>query len=132
MLVKKSKVSKELVEPPATNGSKPKYELEKDYLIARTALTRAREMSAILLVAKAREELVEKEMVLKQAAYLLTALRQKLLAIPTSCARRLLHKDDVTEVVSILKEQIHQALRECADLPQRVTDPNWLATLDEE
>jgi hypothetical protein len=63
---------------------------------------------------------------------LLISMRQKLLALPNTYARKLLHKDNPNEVAAILKDAIHLALREIADLPRRAIDPNWLKTLDED
>jgi phage terminase Nu1 subunit (DNA packaging protein) len=115
-----------------SNGDKPRWQLDKEYVSAKIDLIRVREKSAALLLARARDELIETDLVTKQAAFLLTAMRQKLLAIPNTYARKLLHKENPNEVAAILKDAIHLALREIADLPRRAVNPNWLKTLDED
>jgi phage terminase Nu1 subunit (DNA packaging protein) len=134
ILKPKKKPAKPVLERPKQEEQpeKTKFQLDKEYVQARIDLTRVRERSALLILAREREELIEVGLVQKQVAYLLVAMRQRFLAIPTTYARKLMHKDNVTEVVGILKEAVHQALREAAELPQRAIDPNWLATLDEE
>jgi phage terminase Nu1 subunit (DNA packaging protein) len=134
----KNKTLKRKVLPPRTkkmhlNGiAKPKWQLDKDFIQAKIDLTRVREMSAKLLLAKAREELIEKELITKQATFMFTAVRQRMLAIPTSLARRLLHQTEITVVVSLLRDAIHAALNEAADFPQRITDPDFLKNLENE
>jgi phage terminase Nu1 subunit (DNA packaging protein) len=138
MLVRKSKVKpskpkKPLPQPSLEryNGNgKSKHDLEKEWLQAKIDLTRRREQSATIILAKAREELIEKSVAQRQAAFLYTAMRQKFLAIPTTYARRLLHKSDITEVVGILKEGIYKALEEVSELPRRIIDPEYQKTLE--
>jgi hypothetical protein len=116
----------------SSNGDKPRWQLDKDYIAAKIDLVKVREKSAALLLARARDEVIETDLVIKQAAFLLISMRQKLLALPNTYARKLLHKDNPNEVAAILKDAIHLALREIADLPRRAIDPNWLKTLDED
>jgi hypothetical protein len=49
----------------------------------------ARRMQAELLLAKARNDLIATDLVTRQAAYLLVALRQKILNAPTTYCRRM-------------------------------------------
>jgi hypothetical protein len=58
-------------------------------------------------------------------------MRQKILNLPQTYARRLAGKD-VREVSEVLKGAAHPILNEIKDLPNKVTDPNWLESLEEE
>ena len=65
-------------------------------------------ISSGVSVASARErarcDLVTKDLVQKQAAYLLVALRQRILSLPQTYARRLLGITDQKEMAAKLKE----------------------------
>lgn len=93
--------------------------------LERVGMTKAKRMQAELLLAKAREEVIEVDLVKRQAAFLFVAMRQKLLAMPVSIARKLLHQSDIKPVVNLLTEAIHRALRELKEFPKLVIDPNW-------
>jgi len=79
-----------------------------------------------------RGELIETDLVIKQASFLLVALRQRILSIPQTYSRRLLGINDAKEMSAKLKEMSLSMLEELRNLPERVTDPDWLATLDDE
>jgi hypothetical protein len=110
----------------------PRQELEKEHLRKRIEATGMRTMAYAMDIARTREELIEKKLVEKQLAFLLIALRQKILSIPTSYARKLLHMENLNEVHAILREMVYRLLEEIKNLPIQVTDPNWLTTLEEE
>lgn len=64
------------------NGNPSKAEVQKlsrEYLRIRNRQLAARAFTAEMLAAKARNELIEKRLVVAQASYLLTAMRQKIL-----------------------------------------------------
>jgi hypothetical protein len=96
----------------------------------RIQSTAARRKQTELLLAKAREELILKSLVEKQAAYLLVSLRQRMLAVPDNLCRRIVNIPDPAQARRILKEAMLSLLSELRDLPQAVTDPNWLETLE--
>ena len=58
---------------------------------------------AEMLLAKARNELIAKDLVEKQAAYLLVAIRQRMLSVPTAYAQRILGLTDAKDVSRILR-----------------------------
>lgn len=93
---------------------------------------RTRRMQNELLLAKARDEVILKTLVEKQAAYLLVSLRQKILTMPQAYARRFLGLTDVNQSSKLLKELAVSMLNEIKDLPHKVTDPNWLEDLEKE
>src|SRR5271166_668428 len=89
-----------------TNGEakpeKTKYQLDKEGVAIRNKFTATREKSARLLLAKAREDLVDKDLILKQATFLYVAMRQKMLSAPLAYYRQFLHLEDPHEVIQRL------------------------------
>ena len=77
---------------PETDGKTSKSELQKlsrDYLEIRNRQMHAKAFMAETVAAERRGELIAKSLVEKQAAYLLVALRQKILNLPQTYARRM-------------------------------------------
>lgn len=95
-------------------------------VLERTRSIKVRRMQDELLLARAREELITRDLVQKQAAYLLVALRQRILSIPHSYARRLTGLTDIKDTQRLLREMSLSLLRELRDLPARVVDPQWM------
>ena len=111
---------------------KTKFQLDKDALVARTRLVNTREKTARLQLAKAREDLIDKDLVQKQAAFLFVAMRQKMLAAPLTYHRRFLHLTDPHVALHRLQDVFNQVLLELKDMPKKITDPDWMESLDEE
>lgn len=93
--------------------------------------TATKRMQAELLLAKARGEVILKDLVEKQASYLLVNMRQKILNIPSTYSRRLLGVTDIQAMQTLLREMSISILNELKDMPKKITDPNWLNTLEE-
>lgn len=115
------------------NGEKlpPKYDLDKLFIISKTEQTEVRTMAFRLDLARIRGDVIERKLVEKQLSYMLTAMRQQITSIPTSYARRFLHKDDIKEVYKILEEMCHRILNEIKDLPKKAVDPSWMDNLED-
>ena len=90
---------------------------------------RAKAQQSVL--ARARGELIEKRLVERQAAFLLVAMRQKILNMPQAYARRLTGLKDVREVKRVLEGAAISILNEIKDLPNAISDPDWLAKVEE-
>jgi hypothetical protein len=90
---------------------------------------RAKNLTAEMQLAERRDELIEKHLVKAQAAYLVVALRQRILSLPQH-ARNFLGLTDAAQASKILRELAISILNEIKDLPTKVTDPNWLETLE--
>jgi hypothetical protein len=110
----------------------PRYELDKELIRKRIEATSMRTMAYAMDIARTREELIEKKLVEKQLAFLLIALRQKIISIPSSYARKLVHIEDIKDVHRILQEMVFRLLDDIKNLPIQVTDPNWLVNMEEE
>jgi hypothetical protein len=101
-------------------------ELSREYLEIRNAQMRTKNLTAEMVLAERRGELIEKSLVERQAAYLLVALRQAILNIPQTWCRRLIGLNDAAQVSRILREMAISILGEIKDLPAKVTNPRWL------
>ena len=77
-------------------------------------------------------ELISKRHVQKQAAFLVLSLRARLLALPGQHAGTLLNVADEREMARRLDAIIRVALDEIAEMPLKVSDPDWLSKLDAE
>ena len=90
---------------------------------------RAKALSAQMKLAKERGELISKELVSRQAAFIFTSLRQSVLNFPSTYARQMVGLTDPRQAKDVLTKAA-QFLNELAGFPERVTDPNWILTLE--
>ena len=105
--------------------------LSRDYLEIRNRQMHAKAFMAETSVAAARGELIAKDLVAAQAAYLLVAMRQKILNLPSTYGRRIVGLKDANAAKKVLQEMAVFVLSEVKDLPSKVTDPHWLASVEE-
>jgi hypothetical protein len=123
---------------PKPDGKLSKEEahrLDREYRIHRNEALQLRNHREGMLLAKARGQLIEKKLVTLQAAYLLTAFRSRVLAEPSSLVRRLVDRGFVaeerrTEVQKMIKHDLFAMLRDLANLPSQISDPNWTERID--
>jgi phage terminase Nu1 subunit (DNA packaging protein) len=92
--------------------------------LERAELTRIRVKRDSMILAERREELIETELVIMQAAAIFAACRQKLLLIPHTLSHRLVGMD-YRSIHEALSGEIHKALREMAGFDQKVIKPDW-------
>jgi hypothetical protein len=104
----------------------------ENFTAERTKAVVTRRKQDEMLVAKARSELILKTLVEKQASYLQAAMRQTIMDLPLSYARRIVGLTDVIEAHKILKELSVSLLNELQHLPEKVVDPNWLEKLEKD
>jgi hypothetical protein len=106
--------------------------LSEEYLEIRNAQMRTKNLTAEMVLAERRGELIEKSLVERQTAYLLVALRQAILNVPQTWCRRLMGLNDAAAVQRILREMAISLLNEIKDLPSKVTNPEWLDEIEED
>jgi hypothetical protein len=119
-------------------GVKPRFkpakeelpELSRKYLEIRNEQMRTKNLAAQMVLAERRGELIEKKLVEQQAAYLLVALRQRILQVPHAYARRILGLTDANAAKAMLHEMAISLLNDLKDRPAKVTNPHWLEELD--
>jgi hypothetical protein len=117
---------KAAIKPRFKSAREELPEYSREYLIQRNGQMKAKNQTAQMLLAKARGELILKDLVEKQAAYLLVAMRQKMLGAPDAYCRRILNLSDPFKAKAILREMMISMLNELSDLPRKVVNPNWL------
>ena len=102
------------------------------YLVERNQAMRLKRMREEMLLAKERNQLIERELAIKQLSYLMIAMRQKLLALPLNIGNRFGDREvPIREVVEYAKRLINETLTELSRLPECV-EPDWLERLEEE
>jgi hypothetical protein len=109
-----------------------KAEADRDFVEEKTLQTLRRRQLTEVELAKRRGELIAKDLVIKQACFLLTAMRQRILQIPHSYAPQLPGITDAKVMSDKLRKMSINVLNDIKNLPQQVTDPHWLATLEKE
>ena len=88
-------------------------------------------MERQMKIAQARGQLISKDLAIRQATFLMIALRQRLLLAPQAWSRRLVNISDPHQMAQLLGQMMRECLTEVKDLPLKVTDPDWLASLEE-
>ena len=106
--------------------------LSEDYLRVRNRQMSTKALTAEMILAQQRGELNEKRLVERQAAFLLIAMRQKILNLPQTYCRRMVGLKDASDAKKMLQEMAISVLNDLKDLPSAVTDPNWLETLEDD
>lgn len=94
--------------------------------------TIARRRETEIRNARAKRELIPRELVQKQSAFLVLSLRARLLAIPAQHARELLNISDERQMTMHLDSIIRSTLETLAEMPLKVSDPDWMQKLDDE
>ena len=93
---------------------------------------RLKRMREEMLLAQARDELIEKALVERQLTYILVSMRQKLLALPLKIGNRFGNREaPMREVVEYARHLINETLTELSHLPECV-EPDWMERLEEE
>ena len=103
-------------EPKRKRGERRKTPSGEKLNEERTRLIKIRSMAAAMELARRRGELIGRNLVIAQAQYLL-AMKQKLLSIPVSLARRLAELNDPKAVRNELHKAVLSALTEIQLLP---------------
>jgi hypothetical protein len=132
--------SKPRLSKSAGNGASSKEEFAKlshEYLEIRNRTQSAKAFLAETQASRQRGELIDKKWAFDSLSYLLVCYRQKALLAHRAIARRLVRLgfiDAANEhsTARVLDEEIRSLLVELANLPGKVTDPDWLKTLEKE
>ena len=77
-------------------------------------------------IAIRRGELIEKAVVMQQAAFLLAALRGRCMSAPSAWSRRLVGIDHPRQMNERLREMMTERLEEISNLPEKVSTPGWI------
>ena len=107
-----------------------KQKVDGELTKARTQLAQMRFHREAMAVAERRGELITRKLVEQQAAYLMVTFRQKMINLGQSWARRFVGLSTVHEAKTLIDSMARETLAELAHLPEKVTDPNWLSTVE--
>jgi hypothetical protein len=104
--------------------------LDAQWKQARIDAELARQKVHAAKLLEMKGELISRAHATRQAAFLVISLRQRLLAIANQHADELLDISDAREMTRRLDAIVRDALSEIAELPSRVSDPDWIQKLD--
>jgi phage terminase Nu1 subunit (DNA packaging protein) len=98
------------------------FEADTVYKQQRAENERLKAEERDVKLARARGELIERAACLRQAAHVMTSIRQRLLLVPTLAARKIPGLPDAHAAKLIIDEEIRAALEELADFPTKVAE----------
>jgi hypothetical protein len=116
---------------PRRRETETTAKLGEEYLRRRNRILAIKEKREAMELAFARDELIDRELVIRQLSYLMIAMRQRLLGLPAAMRYRF-DEEFTFEMIAGARELVCEALNELADMPQRGVDPDWLSKLEEE
>jgi hypothetical protein len=122
-----------LLRPKGKTSEATREEISKlsaAYLEARNSKLRAQALMVEAQAKEKAEELISKELVTRQAQYILICLRQSILNFPTKYARVMVALDSEHEAKPLLTKAAHEFLNELVSFPEKIINPNWLQTLE--
>ena len=99
-------------------------------IIHRNEQMRNKNLTAQVELAVRRWQLISKDLAVKQASFLMIALRQRLLNL-SSHTHKLVGLD-ADAMRKALREIAISTLNELKDLPSAVSDPDWLAKVEKD
>lgn len=105
--------------------------LSEEYLRLRNDAQRAKNLREAMALAQARGELISKRLAIQQASFLMVSMRQKMLAVPRSWARRFVGLSDVHAASQLLREMMLSVMADLRGLPLAVSDPEWAQAIEE-
>src|SRR6516164_9986456 len=130
--VKGAKGPTRLREPkvPRQPETETSVQLGEQYLRERNKQMRAKRLTAEMVLARERDGLIEKALVIRQMAYIMIAFRQSVLAWPGKL-RAAIGAEFTPEMVQKARGLAHETLTHLEKLPETV-EPGWLETLEED
>jgi hypothetical protein len=96
----------------------------------QTAHEKTKRMRLEMQLAVERGELIRKDLVEKQAGFLLVAMRQRAMSAPSAWSRRLLGINDARVMTERLRDMMASVLEDLSNLPEKVTKPDWVGDED--
>jgi hypothetical protein len=114
---------------PRQPETETSIQLGEQYLRERNKQMRAKRLTAEMVLARERGELIEKELVTRQLAFILIAFRQSVLAWPGKL-RASIGAEFTHEMSQKARGLAHETLKHLEKLPE-IVEPNWLERLEE-
>lgn len=104
--------------------------LDREYKECRNRKLKLELAHKEMQIAVERDQLILKELAIKQLTYLLIPMRQQILSIPFKVGNRFRSRPDIRELVDFITCTCHETLRTLADLPNCI-EPDWEKRLEE-
>jgi hypothetical protein len=110
-------------------------ELSEQYIELRNRAQAAKAEAAEMALAEKKGILIPTRLATMHVAYMLTCFRQRVLAEPVTLPGRLvaggfLEETRQHDAAEMVKADLCAMLEELADLPYRISDPDWVAKID--
>jgi len=105
--------------------------LNEKYLTKRNKILDLKYKREAMELARDRDELIERRLVIRQLTYMMINTRRRLLALPGTIRARF-GEEFNREMFDGARELINQALTELSEMPLKGVDPDWLEWLEEE
>ena len=96
----------------------------------RTKFEKVRRLEKEMQVAERRGELIEREVVLRQAGFIFVSLRQAILGFPGRYARTVVGIEDSRQAQAVLARAANEFLTELSGFAEKMSDPAWLGDGD--
>jgi hypothetical protein len=123
-----SRAQKRPAAPPRPpRPPKPPNEADERFREERANNERLKALEREVKLAQQRGELISREMVQRQSAFVMTSLRSRLLALPATLSRKL-EVSDRHAAKLLIEREVKAALEELSDFTDRVTDDEWRAS----
>jgi hypothetical protein len=111
--------------------------LSEEYLRTRNMQMASKAAIAEMELHRRRGELIDKKWAFASLSYILVCFRQRVLLAPAAIAQQLVtlglvDSEKAHATSEAIRKDIHNLLTELANLPDKVTNPNWLAELERE
>ena len=109
-----------------------KQKIDAALTAARTELAQTRHQREAMTIAEHRGELIHKDLITRQAQFILLCLRASVLSFPAKYARRILGLNDEHEGRAVLTKAAHEFLTEIANFDSKAISPDWLAQVEDD
>jgi hypothetical protein len=115
---------------PRQPETETSVQLGEQYLRERNKQMRAKRLTAEMVLARERGDLIEKELVSRQLTFILIAFRQSVLAWPGKL-RAAIGEGFTHEMAQKARGLAHETLKHLEKLPETI-EPDWLEKLEGE
>jgi hypothetical protein len=113
------------------SARKAKLEADREFVKAKTRQAAERAKLTALEYARRRGELIERDTAVRQASYLIIAVRQHMLALAGVLPRKLVGRSE-HEMKQAIDSAVRACLNELAELPNVITRSDYERYVDSE
>jgi phage terminase Nu1 subunit (DNA packaging protein) len=111
--------------PKPTAAQSDREKSRAELLVEQTRERRAKAEIAEMEMRQRKRELIERSDVLRQASFIMSSIKGRLLSLPTPLSRRLVGGKTQHEMRMIIGAAVRECLEDLADFPNKVTEKQW-------